>query len=114
MLGDARVKPKQKLNWILWWRIDPDELQDQVAKYESLGWFDSQAVVLMRDLEIVGVGPPLPVLNWFAQRWSESQELLRHLEVGGIWPGLADDPPMPFLRFPKYALIEHHPRRFGR
>ena len=28
-------------SWILWWRISQDELDRQVAEYDSLGWFQS-------------------------------------------------------------------------
>ena len=41
MLGDFRTKPKAKSQWILWWRVDEDDLQDQVTKYDTLGWFQS-------------------------------------------------------------------------
>ena len=41
MLREFATKPKNKLQWLFWWLIDPDELQDQVAKYQTLGWLDS-------------------------------------------------------------------------
>lgn len=41
MLRDFRTKPQSKLQWVLWWRVDQDELQDQIAKYDTLGWLDS-------------------------------------------------------------------------
>lgn len=42
MLGDFRAKPKPpKSQWIIWWRVDEDDMQDQVARYDTLGWFQS-------------------------------------------------------------------------
>src|SRR5690242_8263715 len=42
MLGDFRTKPAgSKSFWLLWWRVDEDELQAQVAQYDTLGWFQS-------------------------------------------------------------------------
>lgn len=41
MLGENRTRPQSKAVWILWWRVDHDELQDQVEKYDTLGWFES-------------------------------------------------------------------------
>jgi len=41
MLGDFRRKTPDKWQWVLWWRVDQDELQDQVEKYDKLGWFDA-------------------------------------------------------------------------
>ncbi len=41
MLGDFRTKPKAKWQWVLWWRIDEDDLHDQVTKYDTLGWFEA-------------------------------------------------------------------------
>jgi hypothetical protein len=42
MLGDFRSsKPQRKWQWLLWWRTDQEEIQDQVDKYETLGWFES-------------------------------------------------------------------------
>lgn len=42
MLGDFRTKPTgNKSFWLLWWRVDDDELQAQAAQYDMLGWFQS-------------------------------------------------------------------------
>jgi uncharacterized membrane protein len=41
MLGDDRVKPRSKAQWILWWRVDQEEIRDQVDKYDTMGWFES-------------------------------------------------------------------------
>ena len=35
-------KPEKKsLQWILWWRVDPEEIQDQGDRYQTMGWLDS-------------------------------------------------------------------------
>ena len=34
-------KRSKKWEWLFWWRISPDELQEQVAQYDTLGWFRS-------------------------------------------------------------------------
>lgn len=42
MLGDFRTRSTpSKANWILWWRVDEDDLRDQVAMYDTLGWFSA-------------------------------------------------------------------------
>ncbi len=41
MLGDFRTKPKTKWQWVLWWRVDEDDLDDQVIRYDTLGWFEA-------------------------------------------------------------------------
>jgi hypothetical protein len=42
MLGDFRAKQSpDKTNWLLWWRLGPSELDDQVANYDTMGWFES-------------------------------------------------------------------------
>ena len=41
MLETIRSKPKQQYKWVLWWRVDQIELQDQVEKYSTLGWFEA-------------------------------------------------------------------------
>ena len=41
MLGDFRIKTRSKANWILWWRVDDENLQDQITHYDTLGWFTS-------------------------------------------------------------------------
>jgi hypothetical protein len=42
MLDPTKAKPpKRGWNWFLWWRIDPDELDDQATEYKTMGIFTS-------------------------------------------------------------------------
>ena len=48
MSDAAPVAKKNRWDWILWWEIDPAELERQVAEYDSLGFFHS-----MRGLSVL-------------------------------------------------------------
>ena len=48
MSDAAPVANKNRWGWILWWQIDPADLERQVAEYDSLGFFHS-----MRGLSVI-------------------------------------------------------------